>query len=104
MAVLLTNLQPFSWKAGILFVSTCGALVWYFEYEKERMQKRRIAEASKGMGRPKVGGSFDLVDQNGKPFSSEDMKGKYSLVGHLHPFIPARVQLLAGCRPVYSVD
>ncbi|KAG5990113.1 hypothetical protein E4U54_004172 [Claviceps lovelessii] len=71
---------PFSWKAGILFVATCGALVWYFEFEKGRMQRKRIADASKGVGRPKVGGTFELVDQNGKPFTSDMMKGKYSLV------------------------
>ncbi|TWU72992.1 Cu-binding protein [Metarhizium rileyi] len=71
---------PFSWKAGVLFVATCGALVWYFEFEKERMQRKRIADASKGVGRPKVGGPFELIDQNGKPFNSEMMKGKYSLV------------------------
>ncbi|CAI6096591.1 hypothetical protein V2G26_016529 [Clonostachys chloroleuca] len=71
---------PFSWKSGILFVGTCGLLVWYFEFEKDRMKRKRIAEASKGMGRPKVGGTFELVDQNGKPFTSDMMKGKFSLV------------------------
>ena len=54
--------------------------MWYFEFEKERMQRKRIAEASKGIGRPKVGGSFELIDQNGNPFTSEMMKGKHSLV------------------------
>jgi protein SCO1/2 len=54
--------------------------MWYFEFEKERMNRKRVADASKGVGRPKVGGHFELVDQNGKPFSSEMMKGKYSLV------------------------
>ncbi|TFB01289.1 Protein SCO1, partial [Trichoderma ghanense] len=71
---------PFSLKAAVLFVITCGGLVWYFEHEKERMQRKRIAEATKGVGRPKVGGSFELTDQNGKPFTSEMMKGKHSLV------------------------
>ncbi|KAI1018185.1 hypothetical protein LB505_001329 [Fusarium chuoi] len=71
---------PFSWKAGILFVGTCGLLVWYFEFEKARMQRKRIAEAAKGVGRPKVGGTFELIDQDGKPFTSEMMKGKHSLV------------------------
>ncbi|KAH7161288.1 SCO1/SenC-domain-containing protein [Dactylonectria macrodidyma] len=71
---------PFSWRAGFLFVGTCGLLVWYFEFEKSRMQRKRIAEAAKGVGRPKVGGSFELIDQDGNPFSSERMKGKYSLV------------------------
>jgi protein SCO1/2 len=40
----------------------------------------RVAEAAKGVGKPKVGGPFELVDQNGKPFSDRDMKGKYGLV------------------------
>ncbi|KAH6651831.1 SCO1/SenC-domain-containing protein [Truncatella angustata] len=71
---------PFSWKAGLLFVGTSAGLVYYFEYEKERMQRKRIAEATKGVGTPKVGGDFDLVDQDGKPFTSADLKGRYSLV------------------------
>ncbi|KAK7917064.1 hypothetical protein PG985_010672 [Apiospora marii] len=71
---------PFSWKAGALFVLTGGGLVWYFEFEKQRMQRKRVAEATKGVGRPKVGGDFLLQDQNGKPFGSADMKGRYSLV------------------------
>lgn len=48
------------------------------------MQRKRIAEATKGVGRPKVGGDFELVDQDGKPFSSADMKGRYSLVSSAH--------------------
>jgi len=71
---------PFSWKAGLLFVLTSGGLVWYFEHEKERMHQKRVAEATKGVGRPKVGGDFELVDQDGKPFSNADMLGRYSLV------------------------
>ncbi|KAK0392872.1 hypothetical protein NLU13_2366 [Sarocladium strictum] len=74
------SLGPFSWKAGLLFVMTAGGLMWYFENEKERMRRKRIAEATKGVGRPKVGGPFELTDHNGKPFTSEMMKGRYSLV------------------------
>lgn len=44
------------------------------------MQKKRIAEANKTVGKPKVGGSFQLVDHNGNPFSDADMKGRYTLV------------------------
>ncbi|KAI2778078.1 SCO1 protein [Daldinia loculata] len=71
---------PFSWKAGLLFVLTSAGLVWYFEHEKQRMQRKRVAEATKGVGRPKVGGDFNLIDQDGKPFSSRDLKGRHSLV------------------------
>lgn len=59
---------------------TAGGLVWYFEHEKQRMQRKRIAESTKGIGRPKVGGPFELIDQNGNKFTSEDMKGRYALV------------------------
>ena len=72
--------QPFSWKAGVIFIFTGGCMIVYFRHEKARMERRRIAEATKGVGRPKVGGEFHLIDQNGRPFSSDDMKGKYSLV------------------------
>jgi protein SCO1/2 len=44
------------------------------------MERKRIAEATKGVGRPKVGGPFTLVDQTGKEFTDGDMRGKYSLV------------------------
>lgn len=39
-----------------------------------------MAEAAKGVGRPKVGGKFALLDQEGRTFTDEDMKGGYSLV------------------------
>lgn len=71
---------PFSWQAGLIFFGSGAGLVFYFRYEKERMERKRVVEATKGVGRPKVGGSFDLVDQEGKPFSEADMRGKYSLV------------------------
>ncbi len=78
---------PFSWKAGLLFVATSAGLVWYFEHEKQRMHRRRVAEATKGVGRPKVGGAFELVDQEGRPFSSADLRGRYSLVSEVF-FLP----------------
>lgn len=79
----IAHSQPFSWKAAIVFVITATGLIWYFDYEKERMQKKRVAEANKAIGRPKVGGSFRLVDHNGKPFTEADLKGRYSLVSLL---------------------
>ena len=52
----------------------------YFQIEKARMERKRIADAGKGMGRPKVGGPFELTDQDGQPWSSEKMKGRFSFV------------------------
>ena len=69
--------------AVAVFLSTGIGMGFYFRSEKERLQRQRIAEASKGVGKPKVGGTFELVDQDGKRWSSEEMKGKFSLVSNL---------------------
>jgi protein SCO1/2 len=84
---LTIDAQPFSWKAGVLFLCSGIGLIYYFRYEKARMERKRIAEATKGVGKPKVGGPFELVDQNRKPFSAEDMKGKFALVSLTHALI-----------------
>jgi hypothetical protein len=76
----VANKQPFSWKAGALFVLTGAALVYYFEFEKDRMRRKRIADSAKGVGRPKVGGPFELIDQYGNTVTDKDLKGRYSLV------------------------
>ncbi|OJJ44253.1 hypothetical protein ASPZODRAFT_135043 [Penicilliopsis zonata CBS 506.65] len=71
---------PFSWKAALLFVLTGAGMIVYFRFEKARLERKRIAEMSKGVGRPKVGGPFVLKDLDGKEFTAEDLKGKYSFV------------------------
>ncbi|KAL5002454.1 SCO1/SenC-domain-containing protein [Aspergillus recurvatus] len=71
---------PFSWKAALLFVLTGAGMIIYFRVEKERLERKRIAEMSKGVGRPKVGGPFMLKDLDGNVFTEESLKGKYSLV------------------------
>lgn len=71
---------PFSWKAALLFVVTAGGMIVYFQVEKERLARKRVAEMSKGVGRPKVGGPFVLRDLNGEVVTDETLKGKYSFV------------------------
>jgi len=71
---------PFSWKAGLLFVITGVSMIAYFRYEKGRLERKRIAEMSKGVGKPKVGGPFVLKDLEGKLFTDEDLRGRYSFV------------------------
>lgn len=39
-----------------------------------------MAEAAKGVGRPKVGGGFSLVDGEGRGVTEGDFRGKYALV------------------------
>lgn len=69
------------------------------------MQKKRIAEANKTIGKPKVGGSFKLVDHNGNPYTDADMKGRYSLVRVLEWFngdpVSLRSFAVANTRSIY---
>lgn len=44
------------------------------------MRRKRIEDSHKGVGAPKVGGPFQLIDQDGRPFAEQDLKGRYSLV------------------------
>lgn len=55
-------------------------MVFYFQYEKARLERKRVVEMSKGYGKPKVGGPFQLRDVDGKEFSEKDLLGKYTLV------------------------
>lgn len=72
--------KPFSVTAGVVFLTAAAGGYVYFQNEKARLERQRIAEAAKGVGRPKVGGAFELVDHEGKSFSDGDMKGGFSLV------------------------
>ena len=74
---------PFSWKAALLFVITGASMIVYFRYEKARLQRKRIAEMSKGVGKPKVGGPFTLKDLDGNEFTHENLKGRYSFVWNI---------------------
>jgi protein SCO1/2 len=91
---------PFSWQAGCLFLSAGVGMAFYFRYEKDRMARKRIAEHSKGVGRPLVGGPFQLIDQDRKPFTEKDLKGKYSLVyfgfTHCPDICPEELDKMAG--------
>ena len=55
-------------------------MVFYFRYEKARVERQRIADQSKGVGRPKVGGRFALQSHEGEVYTDEEMKGGFSLV------------------------
>lgn len=57
------------------------ALYFYFENEKKALKERKRQEnAAARIGRPKIGGPFELTDQDGKTFSDKDLLGKWSMV------------------------
>ncbi|KAI7890685.1 SCO1/SenC-domain-containing protein [Mucor mucedo] len=77
---------PFTMKAAAVFLTVGGGLLYYFQSEKEKVEKLRIAkEAEKSktqsFGKPKLGGDYSLTNvHTSKQFGSEDLKGKFSLI------------------------
>ncbi|KAL8694246.1 MAG: hypothetical protein Q9218_001072 [Villophora microphyllina] len=71
---------PFSLRSAVLFLTAGAGLIFYFRYEKERLERKKIAEQAKGIGKPKVGGKFELVDQDGRAWSEQNLKGGFTLV------------------------
>ncbi|KAI4221731.1 MAG: hypothetical protein L6R36_006684 [Xanthoria steineri] len=71
---------PFSPRSAVLFLTVGAGLWFYLRYEKERLQRKKIADSSKGVGKPKVGGKFEMIDQEGRPWTEQNIKGGFTLV------------------------
>nr|CDI56810.1 probable SCO1-involved in stabilization of Cox1p and Cox2p [Melanopsichium pennsylvanicum 4] len=72
---------PFNLKAGLLFLVTGAGLLYYFRTEKQNVEQRRKAEtASAKVGRPRIGGPFNLITSTSHPFTHQDLLGSFSLV------------------------
>ncbi|KAI8870188.1 SCO1 protein [Ramicandelaber brevisporus] len=71
-----------SWQSAALFVATAIGLGIYFQHEKSEMQRRRLEQAQQQMyiGRPKIGGPFELIDHNGKTVTDADFKGRFKFI------------------------
>ena len=73
--------QPFTLKAGALFGITGLGLYFYFQGEKKKVAERKAAEtAHVKVGKPKIGGPFELTTQDGAKFGDKDLLGRWSLV------------------------
>ncbi|KAI4197668.1 MAG: hypothetical protein LQ346_002950 [Caloplaca aetnensis] len=75
-----THSGPFSLRSAILFLTAGGCMIVYFRWEKDRIERKKIADAAKGVGKPKVGGKFELVDQMGRVWTEASLKGGFTLV------------------------
>lgn len=74
------NLEFASWKAAVLMIVVGGGLWYYFTSEKKRIQVQQDAEANRGYGKPLIGGPFNLIDSDQKPFTEQNLKGQFSIV------------------------
>ncbi|KAJ2859263.1 Cu-binding protein, partial [Coemansia asiatica] len=79
---LLPSSGPLS-PIGIgLFLLSAGGILYYFTVRKEQIRLERLANQNKQetFGKPHVGGSFELTDHRGQPFSDKSLRGKFALI------------------------
>eukprot|EP00475_Leptophrys_vorax_P004789 TRINITY_DN12861_c0_g1_i3.p1 TRINITY_DN12861_c0_g1~~TRINITY_DN12861_c0_g1_i3.p1 ORF type:complete len:139 (-),score=27.43 TRINITY_DN12861_c0_g1_i3:562-978(-) len=74
--------QTAGWIAGAVLGTAAVAAGFYAfdEYFREQNANAGTATRSRPMGELKIGGSFELTDQDGKRRSSSEFKGKYMLI------------------------
>lgn len=78
---------PISWLGVGLLALVGGAVVAFYQYEKERRQTAASTKVEE-YGTPSIGGPWELVDTEGKVVTSEDFKGRYMLIYFGFTFCP----------------
>lgn len=68
------------WGSLFVMIFGGGTLAYFFQKEKKRLEVRRQEKERQGIGKPLVGGEFQLTDFNGKPFTDKDLLGKFSIL------------------------
>ncbi|KAI8983052.1 SCO1/SenC-domain-containing protein [Pilobolus umbonatus] len=76
--------KTFTWKSAVVLGMTAAGLLVYFEKEKERirlLREKRERDKIRALGRPSIGGKFELFNANeGKVTSTDELKGKFWMV------------------------
>jgi len=74
------SIGPIGWKILLAIVlSSAGFLAW-FEYEKKKQLKKFLESKTQSVGKPMVGGPFNLVDENKIPITEKSFAGKYAIL------------------------
>ncbi|GMF60402.1 unnamed protein product [[Candida] boidinii] len=64
-----------TWKGVVIFLFVAGGLTYVFKNEKEKLALRREAESNRGVGKPLIGGPFNLIDTKSEPFTDKNLLG-----------------------------
>ena len=68
------------WGGVSAFAVAAGLILYYFEKSRQRVEKNSIRRKNVSIGRPAIGGPFQLKSLNDKIVSNEDFKGKWVLL------------------------
>lgn len=68
------------WTSLLVMILGGGALSYFFQKEKKRLEVRRQEKERQGVGKPLIGGPFEMMDFNGNKFTEKDLEGKFSII------------------------
>jgi len=71
---------PITWVNLAATGVVVGMMLAFYYYAKDKKQKALDKERRKFLGKAKIGGTFELIDHNGKLTRSEDFLGKWVFI------------------------
>lgn len=78
-----------SWPALGFFIIAAGGLLWY---ERKLVEEKALREKEKsepsGVGKPDIGGPFQLVDHHKHQCTNKDFHGRWLLIYFGYTFCP----------------
>jgi len=90
-----TGRIPVTWVSLGVMVVAGGAVVGYFEYEKER-KSTQVVSNQITYGKPALGGPWTLVDSAGRPVTDAALRGQWALLyfgfAHCPDICPSELQ------------
>lgn len=68
------------WKTAAVLVATGTGLFLFYKVDQNRDKLQSWQEAKQSLSKPLVGGPFNLINQNGEPFTDKNLLGQFSLI------------------------
>ncbi|CAI4055165.1 hypothetical protein SKDZ_02G1290 [Saccharomyces kudriavzevii ZP591] len=76
-----TSFFQFSrWKATLAVLLLSGGTYAYLSKKRRLLETEKEADANRAYSSMALGGPFNLIDFNGRSFTEEDLKGKFSIL------------------------
>ncbi|KAK2980024.1 hypothetical protein RJ640_020050 [Escallonia rubra] len=95
---------PVSWLSFLLLIATGAGLVYYYDKEKKQhiediSSSSKAVKQGPAVGKAAIGGSFNLINHDGKSVTDKDFLGKWTLIyfgfTHCPDICPDELQKLA---------